>query len=115
MSSVRRWWRPVLAVFGLLLAGFFFLVYQQVLTIVQKPSWPPGPAAITAAGAQLATQRFVARTEVRPADVGVPYAWSTAATIDPWPEGKNFYPRIFDDVSKARSSVHILMFGWREG
>ena len=27
----------------------------------------------------------------------------------------NFFPRIFADVEAARSSVHILMFGWREG
>ena len=45
----------------------------------------------------------------------MPYAWSTAATIEPWPEGKNFFPRIFADVEQAYSSVHILMFGWREG
>ena len=59
----RRWWRPVLAVVGLVLAAFFFLAYQRVLTIVQKPSWPPGPGAITAAGAQLATQRIGARRQ----------------------------------------------------
>jgi cardiolipin synthase len=105
----------VLAVVGILFAGFFFVVSRQVLAIVQKPSWPPGPNAITAAGAQLATQQFAARSDPKPADVGVPYAWSTAATIEPWPEGKNFFPRIFADIEKARSSVHILMFGWREG
>jgi cardiolipin synthase len=27
----------------------------------------------------------------------------------------NFFPRIFADVEAASSSVHILMFGWREG
>ena len=27
----------------------------------------------------------------------------------------NFFPRIFADVEAATSSVHILMFGWREG
>src|SRR5690242_7149710 len=105
-TGVRRWWRPVLAVAGVLAAGIFFLVYQRVLTIVEKPSWPPGPGAITAADAQNATQQFAARTDVEPSDVGVPYAWSTSATIDPWPEGKNFFPRIFEDVSKARSDVH---------
>jgi cardiolipin synthase len=97
------------------LAAFFFVVYQQVLTIVQKPSWPPAAGAITSAGAQAATERFVARSDAKPDQVGVPYAWSTAATIDPWPEGKNFFPRIFADIEKARSTVNILMFGWREG
>jgi uncharacterized membrane protein YjjP (DUF1212 family) len=32
-----------------------------------------------------------------------------------WVEGRQFLPRIFADVEAARSSVHILMFGWREG
>ena len=45
----------------------------------------------------------------------MPYAWSTAAALDPWPEGKNFFPRIFADIEQAQSSVHIVMFGWREG
>ena len=110
-----HWWRPALATLGLVFAAFFYVVYRQVLTITQKPSWPPTPTAITAAGAQAATEEFAARSHPRPADVGMPYAWSTAATIDPWPEGKNFFPRIFADVEEAHSSVHVLMFGWREG
>ena len=114
-GRVRRWWRPTLAILGLLFAAFFYLVYRQVLMIEQKPSWPPTASAITSAGAQLATQRFAARSDPKPADVGMPYAWSTAATIEPWPEGKTFFPKIFADVEQAHSSVHILMFGWREG
>ncbi len=112
---VGRVWRPALAILGLVVAALFFVVYRQVLTIVQKPSWPPTASAVTSAGAQLATERFAARSDPKPADVGMPYAWSTAATIEPWPEGKNFFPRIFADVEQAHSSVHILMFGWREG
>ena len=54
----------MLAIVGLLLAAFFFLVYRQVLTIVQKPSWPPAADAITAAGAQLATEHV--RRPLRP-------------------------------------------------
>jgi cardiolipin synthase A/B len=111
----RRWWRPTLAVLGLLFAAFFFVVYQHVLTIRQKPSWPPTVNAITSPGARVATQRFAARPDPKPTDVGMPYAWSTAATVEPWPEGKNFFPKIFADVENARSSVDILMFGWRDG
>jgi cardiolipin synthase len=112
---IRRRWLPVLAVVGLLLAAFFFVASRQVLRIVEKPSWPPGPSAITAAGAQRATERFARRSDPGPSDVGVPYAWSTAATIDPWPEGKNFFPRIFADIERAKSSVHIIMYGWLNG
>ncbi len=100
---------------GLVAALAFVLIYRQVLSITQKPSWPPPSDAVTAAGAQAATEAFAARDGVRPHDAALGFAWSTAASIDPWPEGKNFFPRIFADVDAARSSVHILMFGWREG
>jgi cardiolipin synthase len=107
--------RRALGLAGLLVAALFVLVYRQVLGVTQRPSWPPPPDAVTAAGAQVATERFAARDGVRPHDAALPFAWSTAATIEPLVEGANFFPRIFADVHRARSSVHILMFGWREG
>ena len=60
-------------------------------------------------------REFAARDGARTRDAALEFAWSTAASIDPWVEGRNFFPRIFADVEAARSSVHILMFGWREG
>ena len=83
--------------------------------ITQKPSWPPPPDAVTPAGAEAATRAFAARSGTRPHDAALDFAWSTAATIEPWVEGANFFPRIFEDIEGAQSSVHILMFGWREG
>ena len=71
--------------------------------------------AVTSEGAEAATQALAARGGARPRDAALEFAWSTAATIEPWVEGANFFPRILADVEAARSSVHILMFGWREG
>jgi cardiolipin synthase len=107
--------RRGLAIVGLALSALFVVVYRQVLGITLKPSWPPPADAVTSAGAQAATEAFAARDGVRPHDATLPFAWSTAATIEPLVEGVNFFPRIFADVEAARSSVHILMFGWREG
>jgi cardiolipin synthase A/B len=107
--------RRALSIVALAAAALFVLVYRQVLGVTQRPSWPPPRDAVTAAGAQLATERFVARDGVRPRDAALPFAWSTAATIDPLVEGDAFFPRILADVEDAESSVHILMFGWREG
>jgi cardiolipin synthase A/B len=103
--------RRGLAVAGLVLAAVFVVVYRQVLGVTQKPSWPPPSDSVTPATAQAATERFSGR----PHDAALPFAWSTAATIEPLVEGRSFFPRIFADVEAARSSVHILMFGWREG
>jgi cardiolipin synthase len=86
-----------------------------VLAIPQLSSWPPSRHAVTASGAEAAVREFAARDRPRTRDAALEFAWSTAASIDPWVEGRNFFPRIFADVEAARSSVHILMFGWREG
>jgi cardiolipin synthase A/B len=111
----RRRLRDALAILGLVATGLFVLVYQQVLAISQRPSWPPPPEAVTPSGAEAATEAFAARAGTRPHDAAFDFAWSTAATVEPWVEGNTFFPRIFADVEAARSSVHILMFGWREG
>ena len=107
--------RQALAIAGLVVAAAFVLVYRQVLGITQRPSWPPPSEAVTPSGARAATEAFAARGGTRPHDAALEFAWSKAATIEPWPEGANFFPRIFADIEAARSSVHILMFGWREG
>jgi cardiolipin synthase len=87
-------------------AWLLFALYRRVLSIPQRPSWPPPPDAVTPAGAKAAVESPAAPLR---------FAWSTAATIVPWLEGATFFPRIFADVEAASSSVHILMFGWREG
>jgi cardiolipin synthase A/B len=104
-----------LAVFALAVAGLAAVVHRRVLGIVRRPSWPPGADAVTADGAESATEAFRARREARPRDAALEFALSTAATLDPWVDGSSFFQRIFADVEAARSSVHLLMFGWREG
>jgi cardiolipin synthase len=92
-----------------------WVVHRRVLGITQRPSWPPPPDALTSADAEAATQAFASQARPRTRDAALDFAWSRAATIEPWVEGVNFFPRIFADVEAAHSSVHILMFGWREG
>jgi len=70
---------------------------------------------VTPGGAIAAVEAFGRRPRVNPRDACLPFAPATAATIEPWAEGVEFFPRIFTDVEAAASSVHILMFGWREG
>jgi cardiolipin synthase len=112
---VRKPWRTALAVAGLVAAVLFVLVYRQVIWITEQDHWPPPPDAVTSASAEAATEAFAARDDIGAHDAAFDFAWSTAATIEPWVEGKSFFPKIFADVEAASSSVHILMFGWREG
>src|SRR6187200_2688731 len=100
---------------GMLFAGTLAGLGHRVLRITQQPSWPPGADAVTSAAAQQAVEAFIARDDAGPRSAALPFAWSTAATIEPWVDGERFFPRVFADIEAARSSVHVLMFGWREG
>ena len=101
-TGARKRGRQGLAIAALVAAALFVLVYRQVLGITQRPSQPP-PDAVTPAGAEAATKAFAARSRARPHDAALDFAWSTAATIEPWVEGANFFPRIFEDIEEARS------------
>jgi cardiolipin synthase len=107
--------RNAILIVAAALAALLAAVHRRVLGVRERPCWPPPPDAVTAAGAQAATEALAARGGARPRGEALSFGWSTAATIEPWPEGVHFFPRIFADVEAAASSVHILMFGWREG
>ena len=100
---------------GMLFAATLAGLGHRVLRITQQPSWPPGADAVASDAAQQAVEAFVARDEAGPRSAALPFAWSTAAAIEPWVDGERFFPRVFADIEAARSSVHVLMFGWREG
>jgi len=108
------WRRGVLAGISIGAALLLLLIFIRVLYIPEQDNWPPPPDAVTAEQAESNTARFVSGSP-RPRDLDIDYAWSTAATVEPFAEGTEFYPRIFDDVRNATSSVHIIMFGWNDG
>lgn len=110
-SSGPRLRRPRVAEVVFVIAIVLFVAWQQVLLVSEPTSWPPPSDAVAAADAQEVTEAFVS-DDPRPLQAGLPYAWSTAATIEPWPEGTEFFPRIFADIEAAESSIHIVMFGW---
>ena len=62
---------------------------RTALRTDEHPSWPPPPDAITPDGAMAAVAEF-ASGDPRPGDVGLAYARSTAATIEPWAGGADF-------------------------
>lgn len=99
---------------ALIVVIFGLWTMASLLRVTESVSWPPAPGAITAEDAQIAAEEFAAENR-HPFDIALEYEWSTAATIEAWPDGVEFFPRIFADIEGAESSVHIIMFGWKSG
>jgi cardiolipin synthase len=114
-SGPRSVGRIALAVAGLAAFALFVGIFRQVIWLTEDDHWPPSSTAVTSADAEATTEGFARQKDVGPRDAAFDFAPSTAATIQPWVEGKVFFPKIFADIENAKSSVHILMFGWREG
>ncbi|MGI9614296.1 MAG: phospholipase D-like domain-containing protein [Acidimicrobiales bacterium] len=114
-QKLRRpsWWKEAVGLVVLPVAIIAIYAGSQILRVEEQVSWPASPGAITADDAQSATEAFASELRV-PMDTTLEYAWSTADTVEVWPEGVEFYPRIFADVEAAESSVHVIMFGWTD-
>ncbi len=91
-----------------------FWSWWHILRIQETSTWPP-VGGVTSVGAQAATEEFVADDGARPDEADLVYAPSTAATSEPWVDGAAFFPKILTDISNAKGSIHILMYGWKEG
>ncbi len=106
----RAWWWTWRLLLIVLFLGWFF-----VLRIEERASWPPPADAVTAAQAERATADFLERDDVAIPDLAIPLAPSTAATVDLFSGGQQFFPPMIDDMAAAESSIHILMFTMTPG
>ena len=111
---MRRKLARVGIVLGVILGILLFWAWWHILRIQETSAWPPVDG-VTSAGAEAATETFVADAGARPGEADFAFAPSTAATSEPWVDGTTFFPRILDDINNATSSVNILMYGWKEG
>ncbi|MEE4275296.1 MAG: hypothetical protein V2J16_05465, partial [Thermoleophilia bacterium] len=114
-GRLRRWLLWPLAVLAVGLVTVYALAWWGVLRMAEPESWPPPATAVTADGALEATADFLARDDVTVNDLGTHFAWSTAGSVEPLVEGKTFYPRMLEDIAAARSSIHLLQYGFTPG
>ena len=114
VSHWRTRLAKALSVLLVILGVLAFWAWWHILRIQETSAWPPVDG-VTSANAEAATEAFVADSGARPSEADFGYAPSTAATSEPWVDGAAFFPKILDDINHATSSIHILMYGWKEG
>lgn len=117
-GRTRRWRRRLRrggVVILIALVAAYAVVWWVSLRIVEHASWPPPPDAVTADGAQAMTEAFAARKDPERADAAIPFAPSTAADVQLYLDGTEFFPAMLADIEAARRSIHLEMFGMTEG
>lgn len=108
---IRRFTRVLLGL--LLIIGL--VGWWVVLRIEEDDHWPPPDDAVTAAQAQTVTEEFARRDNPKRDDVAIPYAPTSASSVDLYIDGNQFFPEILADIEAAETSIHIMMFGFYPG
>ena len=77
----------------------------------------PGPASgpIEVDDAMEYARRSLEKPGPRHSDLARLWGPSSAAGVEVLPEGRNFYPRMLEDIAGARHSVHIMQYGFQPG
>jgi cardiolipin synthase A/B len=105
----------ILGPLAILLASLGGAAWWFVLRIGRRvsPSADSGP--IEVADAREYARRALADPGPQHADLARLWAPSTAADVEVLPEGRVFYPRMLEDIGRARHSVHIMQYGFQPG
>src|SRR3954454_8786382 len=85
------------------------------LSVKHVPAYPPSPDALSPAAARGLVDRLAVEERVSTADLAVDFKPSTASSVQLEIDGPNFFPRIFDDIRAAQTSVHIAEYGFKPG
>ena len=85
------------------------------LSVKHVPAYPPSSGALSPAAARGLVERLAVEERVSTADLAVAMAPSSVSSFQLQIDGKNFFPRILDDIRAARTSVHFAEYGFKPG
>jgi cardiolipin synthase len=100
---------------GVVVGLAIIVVVWLRLSVKHVPAYPPSPEALSPAMARGAVERLSAAERVSTADLAIAFAPSTTSSFQLEIDGQHFFPRIFDDIRAARTSVHIAEYGFKPG
>ncbi|MDP8921492.1 MAG: phosphatidylserine/phosphatidylglycerophosphate/cardiolipin synthase family protein [Chloroflexota bacterium] len=81
----------------------------------RRAAYPPPAGTLSATDAPAFVAGLASAERVGGADLAIPFAPSRTATFELLIDGPSFYPRILADIKAARSSVHVVQYGFRPG
>ena len=71
--------------------------------------------AVRADQARAAVEGLPAVGEMRRTHLAIPFAPTTATSVEPLLHGRRYFPRMLQDIEEARDHVHLLLYGFKAG
>jgi cardiolipin synthase A/B len=99
---------------GLAALGGGFIVFKRMYA-GRRIAFPSGPLALKAEDAQAYAEAVAGRSRPDKRDLAIEFAPSTASNVEPLLHGTTYFPRMLADIGAARSSIHLLMYGFQAG
>ena len=104
-----------LASLAALLVALYAVAWWFVLRYGRRVSPTPDSGPIEVRDAMEYARRSLAEPGPKHEDLARLWAPSSAADVEVLPEGRVFYPRMLEDVGRARHSVHVMQYGFQPG
>ena len=99
---------------GLAALGGAFIVFKRTYA-GRRVAYPSGPLALKAEDAQAYAETVAGRSRPEKRDLAIEFAPSRATHVEPLLHGTAYFPRMLADIAAARSSIHLLMYGFQPG
>ena len=106
--------RTAVIVAGATVSAVAAAVYRRA-RVRRVPSFPPGAEAITADEARGYVAGLAAASRVGRRDLAVSFAPAISTKVEPLVHGREYFPRMLEDIGAATSSIHLLMYGFKDG
>ena len=103
--------RSLLLPLGLLVGAVWWFILRRGPRLLAGP----GSGPIEVDEAMEYARRSLEQPGPQHSDLARLWGTSTAAGVEVLPEGRNFYPRMLEDIAGARHSVHIMQYGFQPG
>lgn len=108
-------WRFIQISIGTVVTVVVIALTWLRISIKHVSTYPPPADALSPSAARKLVERLAVEERVSTADLAVYFAPVTSSSFQLEIDGKNFFPRILDDIRAAQTSVHIAEYGFKPG
>jgi cardiolipin synthase len=98
-----------------IIVGLLALLGALIATRIFVRRRPASTGPLTAEDCQSYAEKLAGMERVGKKEMAIAFAESRASNVEPLLHGTRYFPRMLDDIAGAKSSVSLLIYGWKPG